>query len=203
MLTLLSAVVLFAAPQAAAPQVFDMNDPKGVSGLSFTIDSELEPIIGQTNAITGEIRFNRANPEKSSGKIIVQTAALKCASQPLTDAMLGGWCLAPDKYPTIEFELKQIKNVRPQKDGAIKVQVTGDFTLHGVTKEVRTEASVKYLANKLRERGGVEGKDGDLLVLRANFQINRRDFNVAKELATAVIGDLVEVKIMAVGVSIK
>ncbi|MCE9559351.1 MAG: YceI family protein [Armatimonadetes bacterium] len=188
---------------ADVPQKFDMADPKGVCGLSFTIDSPLEPISGTSSAVSGEILFNKANPALSTGKIIVQTSTVRTLSDPLTQAMQQDWCLDPAKYPTIEFSVTKIANVKKQKNGSLAVKVTGDFYLHGVTKSITVDANVTKLADKIQVRGGMPGTKGDLLMVRSTFQINRRDFNIAKDLSSEVIGDTVEVKLAAVGVSPK
>jgi len=200
-LILLAVPGLLAFTPREAVQKFDMTDPKGVSGLSFTIESPLEPILGTSTAISGEILFNEQNPKASTGKIVVQTSGVRTASDGMTNAMQGDWCLAPKKYPTIEFAVKKIANVKATKDGATLCQVTGDFSFHGVTKEVVAEASVTKLADAIQKRGGMEGKTGDLLVIRASFKINRRDYNVAPDLSAALVGDIIEVKLATVGVS--
>lgn len=199
----LIALLAFAKSAAPAPQSFDMTDPKGVSGLRFHIDSTFEPIFGQTSAISGNVMFDEGNPSKSTGKIVLKTSELRLASEPMTEAMQGEWCLDPKRYPEITFEVKTISDVKPNENGSLNCMVTGDLTLHGVTKSVQAKTNVRKLVDKLRERGGVEGKNGDLLVVRSSFKIERKDFNLAKELTTDLLGPTIEVEIATVGVSIK
>ena len=56
--------------------------------------------------------------------------------------------------------------------------VTGPFSLHGVSKEITVPVKFTYLKDKLSAR--VPKMKGDLLVIRANFIINRADFNIQK-----------------------
>ena len=207
MLNIRAAVAVFSLlpifVPAAPGQKFDMTDPKGVSGLSFSIDSTMEPILGTSSAVSGEVVFDAANPEKSTGKIVVATAGVRTASDGMTQAMQGDWCLAPKKYPTIEFTVTKISNVKTAKDGSIRCTVAGDFNFHGVTKAVEADASVTRLPDMIEKRGGMEGKSGDLLVIRSTFKINRRDYNVATDLSSALVGDIIEVKLATVGVSPK
>ena len=56
--------------------------------------------------------------------------------------------------------------------------VTGTFTLHGVSKEITAPVKLTYLKDKLSAR--VPNLKGDLLVIRANFSINREDFDIQK-----------------------
>ena len=81
------------------------------------------------------------------------------------------------KYPEITFEAKSLAKVNT--DGNVTTgDVTGTFSLHGVTKEITVPIKLTYLKDKLAAR--VPNLKGDLLVIRANFVINREDFNLQK-----------------------
>lgn len=178
-----------------------MKDPKGVNGLSIGVDSTLEPITGTADGITGTVVFDPTKPESAKGKIVVDTKTIKLAAAGITGAMQQDWCLNPAKFPTVEFEVKKIENVKKGKDGVFTGKVTGDFTLHGVTKELTADVTASYLKDQLKARGGLPGKTGDLLVLRSGFSINRRDFNVAPDLSSTLIGDKIEIKLAVVATS--
>lgn len=178
-------------------QSFDMKDPKDVSGLSFYIDSPLEPIFGQTNDISGTININHSDLTKSSATITVQTAGLETASPDLTAAMQGEWCLNPEKYPTITFATTKIENIKKEGD-VINAKVTGDFTWNGVTKPLTTNATLTIIPNGNRARGG---DPADLVILRTKFTVKRLDHKVAPTLGLMKIGNNVEVQVAFAGVS--
>jgi len=70
--------------------------------------------------------------------------------------------LEPDKYPEITF---QSTGVEARAEGGVfKVKLTGDLTLHGVTRRVTIPADVTLSGDSLRARG--------------EFHIERSDFNV-------------------------
>src|ERR1019366_3923043 len=81
------------------------------------------------------------------------------------------------KYPEIPFEAKSLANVKTD-GGVTTADVTGTFTLHGVSKDITAPVKLTYLKDKLNDR--VPNLKGDLLVIRANFVINREDFNINK-----------------------
>ncbi|MBW8865702.1 MAG: YceI family protein [Verrucomicrobia bacterium] len=81
------------------------------------------------------------------------------------------------KYPEITFEAKSLANVKTDA-GVTTADATGTFTLHGVSKEITVPIKLTYLKDKLGSR--VPNLKGDLLVIRANFNINREDFNIQK-----------------------
>jgi polyisoprenoid-binding protein YceI len=81
------------------------------------------------------------------------------------------------KYPEITFETKSLTNVKTETN-VTTADVTGTFTLHGVSKDITAPVKLTYLKDKLADR--VPTLKGDLLVIRANFIINREDFNIQK-----------------------
>ena len=81
------------------------------------------------------------------------------------------------KYPEITFETKSLANVKTNGD-VTTADVTGTFSLHGVSNEITVPVKFTYLKDKLSAR--VPNLKGDLLVIRANFAINREDFNINK-----------------------
>ncbi|MBA4292265.1 hypothetical protein C0431_04785 [bacterium] len=186
-----------------APAPYDFKDPKGVNGLTFAVDSPLEPIFGTTDAVSGNIQFDPAHPEKTTGKITVETAKVKAASQGMTDAMQGDWCLNPQKHPAIEFEIVSLSNTKEIKKGVFESDVKGKFTLNGITKDLTVKATATHLPDALAARGGVPGKKGDLVVVRTKFSFNRLDHNLAPDLNQNVIGNKVDIDLAAVGYTIK
>jgi polyisoprenoid-binding protein YceI len=81
------------------------------------------------------------------------------------------------KYPEITFEAKSLANVKTEGN-VTSADATGTFTLHGVAKEITVPVKLTYLKDKLSAR--VPNLNGDLLVIRANFSINREDFDIQK-----------------------
>lgn len=194
--------VLAIAKRPDATSTFNMADPKGVSGLTFEMDSPLEPIVGQSSAISGTVNFNADHPELSTGKISVKTDSVTLAGEAISHAAQQDWCLAPAKFPTIEFEIKKIDHV-VNKNGVLNADVTGDFTLHGVTKPVTAHAQVTPLKDMVQVRGGIEGKKGDLLKVMAEFTINRLAFGVGTSAPPAMVGKEIRVKLGMVGYNVK
>jgi len=74
--------------------------------------------------------------------------------------------LESDKFPKAEFKGQIVNNaaINYQKSGTYPVQVKGQLTIHGVTKEVQTTGNIKV--------------DGDGLKAAASFNIQVADFNI-------------------------
>jgi polyisoprenoid-binding protein YceI len=161
----------------AAPQSFDFKDPKGVNNAVFKLDAPLESINGSANGISGSVSFDAENPSATTGKITVTTASLTVPNPMMNGHLHGEKWLDAAKFPEITFEAKSLANVKTEGN-TTTADVTGTFTLHGVSKEITTPITLTYLKDKLAAR--VQGQKGDLLVIRANFKINREDFDIAK-----------------------
>ena len=161
----------------AAPQSFDFKDPKGVNNAVFKLDAPLESINGSANGISGSVSFDVENPGATTGKITVTTASLTVPNPMMNGHLHSDKWLDAAKFPEITFEVKSLANVKTDGN-ATTADATGTFTLHGVSKEITAPVKLTYLKDKLGDR--VPNMKGDLLVIRANFNLNREDFDINK-----------------------
>jgi polyisoprenoid-binding protein YceI len=88
---------------------------------------------------------------------------------------LDGIVLESTKYPTITFQSTAVTGA--VKDGAFQINITGDITLHGVTRHITIPAAVTV--------------NGDTLNAKGKFELNRSDFGVK---ATSAFHGWVRVK---------
>ena len=87
-----------------------------------------------------------------------------------------------EKYPNIVF-----KSSRFEKLSDKKYKVTGDLTLHGITKQVVLDASVNYGTHPMSKK--------TLAGFKISGTIKRTDFGIAATTPAAMLGD--EVLIVA------
>jgi len=161
----------------AAPESFDFKDPKGVNNAVFNLDAPLESVNGSANGITGTVSFDPENPGATTGKIVVATETMTVPNPMQKEHLHSPNWLDVAKYPEITFEAKSLANVKTD-DNVTTADVTGTFTLHGVSKDITVPIKLTYLKDKLSAR--VPNMQGDLLVIRATFSINREDFDIQK-----------------------
>lgn len=176
-LTHIIPLISIATAAVAAPQSFDFKDPKGVNNVVFKLDAPLESINGSGNGISGQVSFDSENPSATTGKITVTTASLTVPNPMMNGHLHSDKWLDATKFPEITFEVKSLANVKTEGNVTM-ADITGSFTLHGVTKEITAPVKLTYLKDKLGDR--VPNMKGDLLVIRANFKINREDFDINK-----------------------
>jgi polyisoprenoid-binding protein YceI len=84
--------------------------------------------------------------------------------------------LEADKYPEITFTSSEV-SVEKSGENQYKAKITGDLTLHGVTRRITIPALVTIDNNTLRASG--------------EFSINRSDYNVKTE---SIKGGLVRIR---------
>lgn len=160
----------------AEPITFDFKDPKGVNNIVFQLDAPLESINGTTNGISGTVAVDPEAPEKVTGKIVVDAKSLTVPNPVMQEHMLGEEWLDTANHPEITFEIKEVLN--PSRSGNEgTAEVKGLFTLKGVTKELTVPVKVTYLPGRLADRTNGQ-QQGDLLVVRSNFEIRRGDFGI-------------------------
>jgi len=186
----------------AAPQSFDFKDPKGVNNVQFKLDAPLETTTGTANGISGTVVFDPAAPAATTGKIVLETKSLTVGNPLMREHLHGANWLDVAKYPEITFEAAKVANVKT-KGAQITADVTGNLTVKGVTKEVTVPVSFTYLADKLGARFGDDKIKGDLLVLRAAFEINRNDFNIQPGQYTDKVAETIQLFFAIAGASQK
>lgn len=161
----------------AAPISFDFKDPKGVNNVQFKLDAPLESITGTGTGISGRVSFDPAQPAATSGRIELAAKSLTVGNPMMGEHLLGDKWLDVAKYPVITFEVVALANVRTQGN-VTTAEATGKLTLKGVTKEIKVPVSLTHLADKLGARVNDPKVKGDLLVIRATFEVNRGDFGI-------------------------
>lgn len=171
------ALSLLSTAALAGPTTFDFKDPKGVNNIVFQLDAPLESINGTATGISGNVVFDPANPASLTGKLIIAASSLHVGNPMMKEHMHGEMWLDVAKHPEITFEVTKVEDAKTT-DTVTTANVTGKLTIKGVTQTITTPVKLTYLKDKLKARGG--NKEGDLLVLRANFSINRSDFNINK-----------------------
>jgi polyisoprenoid-binding protein YceI len=139
---------------------------------------------GHFSAIRGTLEFDEAHPENASVEAEVDVASIDTRNKNRDADLLSPNFFDVEKYPTISF--KSTKVERAGDD----YKVTGDLTLHGVTRpvvfDVEYGGTIKDPYGLLR--AGING----------HTKISRKDWglttNPLLETGGAVIGDEVKIE---------
>ncbi|MEY2408351.1 MAG: hypothetical protein QOF48_1021 [Verrucomicrobiota bacterium] len=195
---LLAAFTVVSGAAFAAPQKFDFKDPKGVNNAVFKLDAPLEAINGSASGISGSVMFDPANPASTTGKIVIAASSLHVPSPMMKEHLHGNQWMDVAKNPEITFEVKELKNAKTAGD-TTTADASGTFTAHGVSKEITVPVKLTYLKGKLGQR--VPGKQGDLLVIRSNFTIQRSDFAINPSAPADKVSNNIELTLSIAGAS--
>jgi len=192
-------VLSLTASVVAAPITFDFKDPKGVNNVVFKTDAPLESINGTASGISGTVTFDPENPSATKGKIIVAANSLHVGNATMKEHLHGENWMNVAKFPDMTFELDSLKNVKT--DGPVTTaDAVGKITIKGVTKDLATPVKLTYLKDKLKARSG---KDGDLLVVRANFSVKRSDFGISTAKSEDKVSNEIELSLSVAGMAPK
>jgi polyisoprenoid-binding protein YceI len=196
---LTASTLLSLAGAYAAPTDFDFKDPKGVNNIVFQMDAPLESINGTGDGITGTVSFDPDRPEAIKGTIVLDATSLTVPNGSMQDHMQGEGWLDTASFPKITFEAISLAN--PETEGTTTTgELSGKLTVKGVTQELTVPLKITFLEGKLKERGGTK-QDGDLLVLRSQFSINRSDFGIKPGQNTDKVSEEIVLSLSLVGMA--
>ncbi|MEM9419341.1 MAG: YceI family protein [Planctomycetota bacterium] len=184
---------------SAEPIEFDFKDPKGVNGVIFVVDSELEPITGMIGGVEGTISYDPAEPTSFDGEISVDLAELSFINSRMTNVLRGAdWLNITDAFvATMEFE--KVVSAAQTDDENQMLDVHGTMSFGGKEVPLSVMIEVAYIEEGAAKRGGA--KEGDLLVLRSMFNISRLDLGVKEDAPKDKVGETITVMVPIAGYS--
>ena len=120
---------------------------------------------GRFHALRGHLHIDEQNPANSWVEAEVEAASINTRNK-LRDAHLRTAAFFAVKlYPTITFQSTSVEQV-----GGQDYRVTGNLTMHGVTRSITFDVAYR---DQIALRGARTG-------LRAKASINRTDFGVGR-----------------------
>lgn len=205
-LSIFAVIIIFTASifaqgfkvKASGDKTFIFADNKNQA--TFFSTTPLEDITGLSNDVKGSVTFNVGDLKTLKGKVSVMVSSIKTGIE-MRDGHLqsAGW-LNSDTYPEITFEIKKVSDVKSVADNKLTAKITGNYTMHGVTKEVIAEATLTYLDESEQTKMRAAG---DLLGVQAKFNVKLSDFKVDNKLVGQKVSEDIEVNVNVVGSSAK
>jgi polyisoprenoid-binding protein YceI len=178
-----AAATALALPAAAADTY---NIDKAHSEVLFTVKHLVSQVTGRFQDFDGKIVIDRAKPEASSAELTIKATSVN-TDQAKRDEHLR----TPDFFDVAKFPEITFKSTKVASKAKDAYEVTGDLTIHGITKPV--VMAVSFLGD-IKDPMGNE-KAG----FAATTTINRKDFGVlwnkALDQGGYVLGDDVKITI--------
>jgi polyisoprenoid-binding protein YceI len=185
--TFLLVLALFLALSAAAQTSTWTIDPKH-STAQFTVRHlAISNVSGNFTNVTGTVDFNEKDITQSQVSAVIDVNSVDTRVSDRDKDLRSPNFFDVEKYPTIEFKSKRIVN-----SGGGKLQVIGDLTMHGTTREATLD--VDGPTSELNDPWGNVRRG-----FSASTTLNRKDFgliyNHALKTGEAVVGDSVKIQI--------
>jgi len=181
LLALLSALPIAHSAFAADTFVFD----KAHSTIGFQVRHLFSKVPGKFDDFSGQIQLDEANPEQSSVEVTINTASVDTGVKMRDDDLRSPNFFDAKKFPEITFKSTSVK-----RTGENTADVTGNLSMHGVTKEVVLK--VELLGKGAGMQGTtVSGWDAGTALKRSDFGLS---WNKVIE-GTQVVGDDVQIEL--------
>jgi polyisoprenoid-binding protein YceI len=181
-LTCLSALFIIQSASAADTYAFDTAH----SSIGFQVRHLFSNVPGKFDDFTGTIQFDEANPEQSSVEVNIKTASIDTGVKMRDDDLRSPNFFDAAKYPALTFKSKSVK-----KTGDNTFDVTGDLTMHGVTKEVVLKVELIGKGAGMKPGTVLSGWDATTALKRSDFGLA---WNKVIE-GTQVVGDDVKIEL--------
>lgn len=172
----LFAAVLTLAP--LAPAATYALDPAHTTALFRINHLGFSFTYGVFSDVSGTLEYDAEHPEASSVSVSIKTASINTQVAARDEHLRGEDFLDTAKYPEMTFKSTSWKAAG---DGTF--EITGEFTLHGVTK------TITAVMNKVGEGKGMKGEER--IGFEGSFLIKRSDYGMDKMLPG--VGDEVNV----------
>jgi polyisoprenoid-binding protein YceI len=182
----LAAALALSFPAAASAATYEINPAH--SGASFAVKHMMVSTVrGEFGKLTGFATIDDADPKKSQIEATIDASTINTRVDKRDAHLRGPDFFDVGKYPAITFKSTNVKRA-----AAGKYKVTGDLTMHGVTRSVVLD--VDSPAKELKDPMGQVARGAT-----ATTKLNRKDFglnwNKALEAGGVLVGDQVDVTI--------
>ena len=173
------AIALLLTLSAAAQDTWQL-DPMHSSAQFSVRHLGLSTVRGAFTKVSGTVKYDPKDLSKSSIQTTIDANSVDTRVDMRDNDLRSPNFLDAQKYPTITFASKKMEAA-----GAGKLKVTGDLTLHGVTKEVVLD--VDGPAEPIKDPMG----PGQRMGASATTKINRNDFGVSGR--AGMVGDEISI----------
>ncbi|TAN43048.1 MAG: polyisoprenoid-binding protein [Nitrospirae bacterium] len=177
---------VFAAPSFVFASTWQIDMEHSTIGFSVR-HMMITNVKGVFERFSGKVVMDESDIAKSSVKTVIETASINTRIQKRDDHLRSSDFFDAAVFPTMTFVSKKIAAA-----GKDRLKVTGDLTIHGITREVVLD--VENLTEPVKDPWGKIRRGAS-----ATTKINRRDYglawNKAIETGGVLVGDEVTISL--------
>src|SRR5262245_31042310 len=152
-------------PAAAATSTWQIDPAHTAAGFAVK-HLMISTVRGQFKGVSGTVVWDDQDISKSVIDVAIDAKTVDTGEPKRDEDLRSEKFFDTAKYPTITFKSKKVENV-----SAGKLKVTGDLTIHGVTKEVVLD--VEGPSNPVKDPWG-----NTRVAASATTKVNRQDYGV-------------------------
>jgi polyisoprenoid-binding protein YceI len=152
-------------------------------------------LTAQFGKVEGTLEFDAADPTKSSVTATIAMDSINSNVKKLDGELVGADYFDAAKYPTATFKsTRVVKGTLPDH-----LKVTGDLSLHGVTKSVTLDVAVVKVGDHPIRKAPAAGFGATTTLKRSDFGITKYVPAVADDVKINIVSEAIEAKAFAAG----
>ncbi len=183
-LRILALTTALTLAHASAAEKFEIDPVHSTIG--FKVKHLFSYVSGRFNDVQGTITGDAAKPEESSVEVKIATKSVNTANEKRDTHLRSPDFFDAEKFPEMTFKSKKVT-----RTGEETADVLGDFSLHGVTKEVTLK--VKFLGKGKGMTGGLQtGWEAKTTIKRSDYGLTWSKLIEG----VSVVGDEVEIELL-------
>jgi polyisoprenoid-binding protein YceI len=171
-----------------------------VGAVTYTVDSDhTEGILrwnhvgfsnptAQFSRVAGTLEYDPANPSRAFVMVTIPLAAMSTGEPDLDDDFRSTDFFDIAKYPTATFKSSKVDQLGPSD----QLKVTGDLSVHGVTKTVTLAVTINKLGTDPRNKLPTVGFDAIATLNRSDFGLGLYVPLVSDEIKIQITGQAAE-----------
>ncbi len=180
LLLVITAAIAFTASAFAQAKTWQI-DPNHSAAQFSVRHMGISTVRGAFTKVSGTATYDPADPGKTTLEATIDASSVDTRVERRDNDLRSPNFFDVTKYPTLTFKSKHAEAAGPGK-----LKVTGDLTIHGVTKEVVLDVDGPSAPIQ-------DPKGNSHMGASASTKINRKDFGVNG--ASAMVGDDVPITI--------
>jgi polyisoprenoid-binding protein YceI len=181
-------VAALSLPAAAATSTWQI-DPAHSAAQFAVKHLAISTVRGAFTSVKGTVQFDDKDITKSSVEVTIDVNSVDTRQPDRDKDLRSDHFFDAEHFPAITFKSKRVEQVSPGK-----LKITGDLTIHGITKEVVLD--VDGPTAPIKDPWG-----NQRMAINATTKINRQDFgvkwNATMDNGGVVVGDEVTITIDA------
>ena len=184
-LLVITAAIAFTASAFAQAKAWKI-DPNHSSAQFSVRHMGISTVRGAFTKVSGTATYDPADPSKSSVEVTIDASSVDTRVEMRDNDLRSPNFFEVAKYPTLTFKSKRVEAAGPGK-----LKITGDLTIHGVTKEAVLDVDGPSAPVQDPKGNSHMGASATTKVNRKDFGVNGNPMAVGDEVSITIDAELI------------